>query len=180
MMAAANEPRLMTVDEYRLLPARPDAAQELHWGQVVTLTFPKKRHTKLQSRLLDLLRPYVEGKGLIAAELPFRAVPEYDLRAADVAFISHARWDATPEDDNLHGAPELVIEVLSPSNTKAEIREKAALCLANGAEEFWIVDPARRNVTVMRRQGGTLVYETGDRLPLTLFSGELEVALIFA
>jgi Uma2 family endonuclease len=178
-MAAAAEPLLMTVDEYRQVPARADVIQELHWGQVVTLTFPKKRHTKLQSRLLDLLRPHAEGRGLVAAEFPFRAVPEYDLRAADVAFVSQERWDVTDEEDNLHGAPELVIEALSPSNTKTEIREKAALSLANGAEEFWVVDPTRRNETVMRRQGGTFVYETGDCLPLPLFGGKLEVAEIF-
>ncbi len=179
-MAAAAEPKLITVNEYRQLPARADLVQELHWGQVVTLTFPKKKHTKLKSRLFDLLRPHVEGKGLVAAELPFRAVPEYDLRAADVAFVSQQLWDATAEDDNLHGAPELVVEVLSPSNTKAEVREKAALSLANGAEEFWIVDPVRLNVTVMRRHGGAFVYETGDRLPLTLFGGEIEIGQIFA
>jgi Uma2 family endonuclease len=178
-MAAAAEPLLMTVEQYRQLPHREDVIQELHWGKLVLLTFPKKRHTKLQSRLLDLLRPHAGAKGLVAVEFPFRAVPEYELRAADVAFVSQPRWDATEEDDNLHGAPELVIEVLSPSNTTAEIREKAALCLANGGEEFWVVDPKIKNVKVMRRKGGTLRYEIGDRIPLTLFGGELEVAAIF-
>ena len=179
-MAAAVEPLLMTVQQYRELPPREDVLQELHWGQVVFLTFPKKTHTKLQSRLQDLLRPHAEAKGLVAGEFPFRAVPEYDLRAADVAFVSQQRWDATDEEDNLHGAPELVIEVLSPSNTAAEMREKAALCLANGAEEFWVVDPKKKNVRVMRREGDTLLYEIGARIPLALFGGELSVADIFA
>jgi Uma2 family endonuclease len=178
-MAAAAEPMLMTVEQYRALPSRDDVIRELHWGQVVALTFPKKAHTKLQSRLLDLLRPRAEAMGLVAVEFPFRAVPEYDLRAADVAFVSQARWDATSENDNLHGAPELVIEVLSPSNTTAEIREKAALCLANGAQEFWVVDPQKKNVKVMRRQGGTVLYEIGQSIPLALFGGELSVAEIF-
>ena len=178
-MAAIAEPVLMTVEQYRALPGRDDVIQELHWGQVVLLTFPKKVHTKLQSRLLDLLRPHAEAKGLVAVEFPFRAVPEYDLRAADVAFVSQSRWDATEENDNLHGAPELAIEVLSPSNTAAEIREKAALCLADVAEEFWVVDPQRRNAKVMRRQGGTLLYDLGQSIPLVLFGGELSVADIF-
>ena len=52
---------------------------------------------------------------------------------------------ADPE-DNIRGAPELVIEVLSPSNTAAEIYEKEQICLANGAQEFWVVDPDRRQV----------------------------------
>lgn len=179
-MATATEPLLMTVDEYRKLPAREDVIQELHWGQVVTLTFPKKRHTNLQARLLALLQPRAGLKGIVATGLPFRALPEYDLRAADVAFVSKERWEATDDDDNLHGAPELVIEVLSPSNTISYIRERAALCLANGAEEFWIVDSKKKSVTVMRRSGGAIVYAIGDRVPLTFFGGDLEVAQIFA
>jgi Uma2 family endonuclease len=179
-MAAVAEPSLMTVAQYRELPPREDVIQELQWGQVVTLTRPKMRHTKLQYRLVELLRPRAEGKGVVAAEVPFRALPEYELRGADVAFVSQARWTATEDDDNLHGSPELVIEVLSPSNTKTEMREKAALYLSTGAEEFWVVDPKRKQVTVMLRQDGTLVYEIGQEIPLALFGGGLNVAEIFA
>lgn len=88
----------------------------------------------------------------------FRALPQYELRGADVAFVSQQRWDATNNDDNLHGSPELVIEVLSPSNTRAEIQEKAALCLSTGAREFWVVDPIRRTVTVTAPVGRPVVY----------------------
>jgi Uma2 family endonuclease len=179
-MATATEPLLMTVAEYRELPLRENVVQELHWGQLVTLTFPKKRHTKIQSRLLALLQPLAGSKGIVAVELPFRAIPEYDLRAADVAYVSSGRWEATDDDDNLHGAPELVIEVLSPSNTPADMRERAALCLANGAMEFWIVDPRQKRVTVMHRAGSPLVYEPGDSIPLMLFGCDLDVTQIFA
>jgi len=91
------------------------------------------RHSRLQCRLVELWRPKAEASGIVAAEVPFRALPEYDLRAADVAFVSQPRRDAADADDNLHGSPKLVIEVLSSSNMKAEIREKAALYLSTGA-----------------------------------------------
>jgi len=48
----------------------------------------------------------------------------------------------------LHGAPDLVIEILSPSNTVAEMYEREELCLENGAQEFWVVDIDRRGVKV--------------------------------
>ena len=179
-MAAVAEPLLRTVAQYRELPEREDVIQELHWGQVIILTRPKMRHTKLQYRLVELLRSCAAGRGVVAAEVPFRALPEYELRGADVAFVSQVRWAATDDDDNLHGSPELVIEVLSPSNTKAEMREKATLYLSTGGEEFWVVDSKRKQVTVMRRQGGTLVYERGQAIPLTLFGGELPITEIFA
>jgi Uma2 family endonuclease len=179
-MAAIAEPLLMTVEQYRDLPHRDDVIQELHWGQVITLTRPKMKHAKLQSRLVRLLRPIAEHLGVIESEVAFRALPEYDLRGADVAFVSQQRWNTTADDDNLQGTPELVIEVLSPSNTKQEMREKAALYLSTGAQEFWIVDPKRQTVTVMRQQDGAQVFGMGQPIPLALFGRELNVSDIFA
>jgi Uma2 family endonuclease len=178
-MAAAAEPLLMTVDEYRQLPDREDVIQELHWGMVVTLSRPKMKHAKLQSRLVRLLRPKAEHLGVVETEVAFRALPEYDLRGADVAYVSQQRWDATDDDDNLHGSPELVIEVLSPSNTRAEIREKAVLCLSSGAQEFWVVDPKRETVSVTTRGGVPTVYHSGECIPLSMFDSHLDVAEIF-
>lgn len=179
-MAAVAEPLLMTVEQYRDLPQSTEVVQELHWGQVVTLTRPKMRHTKLQYRLVELLRSRVGLQGIVASEVPFRALPQYELRGADVAFVSHERWIATDDDDNLQGSPELVIEVLSRSNTQAEMREKATLYLSTGGQEFWIVSPKRKEVTVTRREGGTFVYDIGRQIPLPLFGGELSVAEIFS
>ena len=97
-----------------------------------------------------------------------------------MAFISQERWTATDDDDNLQGSPELVIEVLSRSNTQAEMQKKAALYLSTGAQEFWIVNPKRQDVTILRREGGTTVYSIGQQIPLSLFDGELSVAAIFS
>jgi hypothetical protein len=102
-MAAAVEPLLMTVEQYRQLPDRQDAVPELHWGEVVLLTRPKMKRAKLQSRLVRLLRPRAEHLGVVEMEVAFRALPEYDLRGADVAFVSQERCDSTEDDDNLHG-----------------------------------------------------------------------------
>lgn len=179
-MATAAEPLLLTVEQYRQLPDREDVLQELHCGQVVTLTRPKMRHSKLQHRLVEILRPVTITKGVVAAELPFRALPEYELRAADVAFVSQSRWDAADADDNLHGSPELVIEVLSPSNSAAEIRAKAALYLATGAQEFWVVDPKRRTVTVATRESSPIQYGIGERVPMRMFDAFIAVELIFS
>jgi len=178
-MAAAAEPLLMTVDEYRQLPDREDVIQELHWGMVVTLARPKMGHAKLQYRLASLLQPKAEHLGVVATAVAFRSLPEYDLRGADVAYVSQRRWDATSDDDNLRGSPELVIEVLSPSNTKAEIHERAVLCLSTGAQEFWVVDPKRETVSVTRQRGFATIYQIGDRMPLPMFDSHLDVSEIF-
>ncbi len=179
-MAVAAEPLLITVEQYRQLPGRENVIQELYWGMVVTLRRPKMRHARLQSRLVRLLRPKAEHLGVVETEVAFRALPEYDLRGADVAYVSQQRWDATNDDDNLRGSPELVIEVLSPSNTRAGIHEKAVLCLSTGAQEFWVVDPKQKTVSVTPRGGVSAIHHLGDRIPLSMFHSHLDVTDIFA
>jgi Uma2 family endonuclease len=173
-------PDLMTVEQFRQLPEGGEFAYELHHGEVVTVTRPKARHWKLQKRLYGLLESRLKAFGEVAIEMPYRPVAEFDLRAADVAVVSRERWDAIDPDDDLRGAPELVIEVLSPSNTPRQLRELAALCLANGTVECWIVDSARKSVTVIAREGGSMVYSSGS-VPLARFGGgDLPVDEIFA
>lgn len=174
-------PDLITVEQFRQLPEGGEYAYELHHGEVVSLTRPKLRHSKLQIRLSRLLEPKLKAFGEVMIECPYRPIAEFDLRVADVAAVSHSRWDAGDPDDNLHGAPELVIEVKSPSNTRRQLQELAALCLANGTLEFWIVEADAATVSVVRAQGTAKVYGVGTSLSLAAFGGpELTVAEIFA
>jgi Uma2 family endonuclease len=169
----ATLPALMTVEQFQELPLdRGPVMHELHHGEVVTLTRPKSKHFKLQARLAHLLRPKAAHLGVVEIEVPFRAVPQFDLRAADVAFISRERWDSIDPEDNLRGAPELVIEVKSESNTWRELRERASLCLANGCQDFWIIDEKARTITAIGGDGKALKYSGADSVPLPLFGGE--------
>jgi Uma2 family endonuclease len=76
-------------------------------------------------------------------------------------------------------APELSIEILSPSNTASEMVEKQTLCLENGAREFWLVDIDHRLVNVATSEGRTHTYKSGDQIPLH-FGGSIAVDAIFA
>jgi len=179
-MAARVESLLMTVEQFDALPERQDVFEELHWGLLVTLPRPKAWHVKLQMKLTQLLQPAAAERGYIVMELPFRAVAEYDLRAADVAFVSKSRWDEV-NDGYLFGPPELVIEIISPSNTESQLREYAALCLANGCQEFWAVDHKARTVTVTNKNGDAARYSAGMNVPTKLLGGAgLAVDQVFA
>jgi len=177
----ATLPALITVEQFQERPADKGAvAHELHHGEVVTVTRPKAKHYRLQLRLLDLLRPRAASLGVAGIEMPFRAVAQFDLRAADVAVVSQARWDAIDLEDNLRGAPDLVVEIKSASNTWAELRERASLCLANGCRDFWIVDVKARTVTAIAPDGRAVQYAAGDCVPLPVFGpGCLPVPDIF-
>jgi Uma2 family endonuclease len=60
------------------------------------------------------------------------------VRVADVAWISEGRWSAAAGATPLPTAPEVCVEIMSPSNTWADMHRKAALYLEAGAEEVWI------------------------------------------
>jgi Uma2 family endonuclease len=115
---------------------------------------------------------------LVDTEYPYRPLPENEVWGADVACVSGPRdliekW--------LQGSPELVIEVKSPSNTKAEMRDKAMTTLAGeGAVEFWIVDAETRTVLVHRKAGGMQVYAGDESVPLPMFGSRIVLSDLFA
>jgi Uma2 family endonuclease len=171
---------LMTVEQYRELPETGPFYYELHQGELVQVSRPKAGHIRIQERIRRMLDAAFGGRGKVFVELPFRALPENDLRVADVAFVTNERWEEVGDADDLFGAPDLTIEVLSPSNTALEINEKIALCLANGCREFWVVDPRLRQITVSTPDGLTRAYRSGDSIPLTFAENQtLNVNSIF-
>lgn len=180
LMAATTH--LMTVEEFRKLPEDSGPVyHELRHGEVVPVTRPKLKHSLVQRKLRRLLEPLAESGSYVDVEVAFRPLPEHELWAADVAYIPRERFQQADPEDNFHGAPEIVIEVLSPSNTAAEIYDKEQLCLQNGAREFWVVDPDRRQVKVSTPNGHTITYQSGQQIPLPLLGGaKLTVDDIFA
>ena len=105
---------------------------------------------------------------------------QFELRVAAVAVVSQARYDQIDPNDNLGGAPELVIEIKSPSNTDRKLRELASLTLANGSWECWLVDPDEAWITVVHRDGSISRFHAPHAIPLATFGGEaLPIAEIF-
>jgi Uma2 family endonuclease len=168
---------LMTFAELERLP---DSAvrYELRHGEPIALPPPKHKHFRIQQNLLDALRKAAAGSGRNATEFGFRPNPEYEYWIADVAFISRERWLNIPDEGYFQGVPEIVIEVLSPSNTASEMLDREQVCLENGGREFWVVDPVRSQVKVSTADGHSVTYKRGQSIPL-LFGGILTVDAIF-
>lgn len=178
---ASAAAKLIDVPELLELPDPPGGQYELHGGRPFAVTFAKSGRYRLQRHLERLLQGLAGSLGEVGIEFAFRPLPHFELRAAEVAYVSRERFDAVPADDYLAGAPDLVVEVLSPSNRKGPLDERMRLCLANGCVEFWIVDPKRRSVMVHRSGGVARGFGIGDVIPLALTApGSLAVDAIFA
>jgi Uma2 family endonuclease len=122
----------------------------------------------LASLLITLLNEFVRPRnlGMVTGESgTFRLFPGL-LRIPDVAFTS---WDRTPgrrrpTQPVPHLAPDLAVEVLSASNTPAEMARKRQEYFAAGAVLLWEVDPAARTVTVYTAPGQPAVLGEADTL----------------
>jgi len=170
----------MTVEQVRALPDPPGGRYELHHGELVIVSGPKLGHWEIQHNLVKLLSGPAGKRGVVGMDFGFRALPEHEWREADVAFTSRERYRATNREDNLRGAPEIVIEVLSRSNTKSEMSSKESLCLENGCLEFWVVDSKRNTVRVSKPNEVPKTYRAGDQIPLLLFGdARISVDAIF-
>ena len=172
----ATTTSLMTFAQFEQMPD-DGRSYELRNGEPIEVPPPIHDHFLIQRQLRRLLEPLAGSAGVVDTEWGYRAHPEYEYRRADVAFVSRARFDAVPRQGYLMGAPELVVEILSPSNRRGKIAE-TRLNLENGCREFWVVDPKRRSVEISTPNGHSNRYQTGQQIPL-LFGGELAVAAIF-
>jgi Uma2 family endonuclease len=173
---------LLSVAEFARLPEPCGGVrQELHHGELVELPPVKKLHTKIQKRLVSLLEASLNrAEHGVDKEFPFRPAPEFEVWVADVALFSLALWEQTADDDYFRGVPVIVIEVLSPSNSASEMLEREEICLRNGGQEFWLVDPGRESVKVIRAGGYSVVYDTASVIESGVLGGSIAVRDIFA
>ena len=113
-------------------------------------------------------------------EFPFRPAPEYEVWVADVALFSLALWEQTADDDYFRGVPAIVIEVLSPSNSASEMLEREEICLRHGGREFWLVDPGRASIKVIRADGHSSVHDAESVIESGTLGESIAVRDIFA
>ncbi len=177
---AATSTKLMTFAEFEQRTRPSGVRHELRHGELVQVAPLKNRHFLIQQVLRDLLDGAAAGDGRAYTEVGFRALPEYEYRTADVAYLSAEELARHRAQDYLMGAPDLVIEVLSPSNTAQEMLDKEQVCLENGSREFWVVDAGRRQVRVSTSDGRVVTYKAGQQIPLVFAPGKhLSVNAIF-
>src|SRR5689334_17186253 len=130
----------MTREEFERLPD-DGVRHELSQGELVTLTRPKLRHTLMQMRLLELLLPaQAQGFGKVLFEPGCELAPD-TIRSPDVCFITAHRAAALSPDNHVEGAPNLAIEIVSPSEFAEDLHLKVRQYLTAGAQAVWVIYP---------------------------------------
>jgi Uma2 family endonuclease len=152
-------------------------------GDVYVTPAPKPRHGRIAVNLLHaLLRLLVEPRHgqLFTAPIGVEFPDSEEGVQPDILFIAKERLDIIGE-DWIRGAPDLVIEILSPSTAKRDRTLKLNLYQRQGVAEYWIVDPETKTVEVWAA-GATQPAKYSDRVPVRAGGavvGEIEFADIF-
>ena len=125
---------------------------ELIAGEIVRMPSASWRHDLIKTRIARIIGRYLDAHPNVEFELMVEAgcdVSEIDTYQPDVSVLRPTRLIA--ESRILEGAPELAIEVVSPSDTAVRMKRKVSTYLQNGAQSVWVVYPEDQSVVVHAR-----------------------------
>ena len=172
-------PQKQTYSYADLLSWEDDTRYELYDGRPVALAAPSDVHQRISMALSAQLYNYLRGKQCQAYAAPF------DVRIFEEQGDSPDNVDTVLQPDlmvvcdhskvdrhGVHGAPDLVIEILSPATARYDRLVKFNLYQRAGVREYWIVDPATRTVSVH-------TLEDGAYHAATVYSSDLSVPVGF-
>lgn len=151
----------VTLEEYAALPKHP--RYELVKGALIELMVASREHERTVVRTGRYMDIHVDDHGLgevYGSNRGYITVPDSPAtsRMPDLSFISTERLRPDIFGKLYDGAPDLAVEILSDSNTPAEIAQKVSEYLVAGGKAVWVIDIDARTLTV----------HTADAPPLTL------------
>ncbi len=144
-----------TYEDYLLLPE--EKQYELIDGDLHMVPAPRPYHQTVSGRIEWALRGFVQERGL--GEVFYAPCDVYfsrqDVVQPDIFFIASDRLGIIKE-NYIQGAPDLVIEILSPSSSEKDRELKRKLYALHGVREYWLVDPDAKSIEVLVRREGDL------------------------
>ncbi len=158
VMEARHARYRWTYEDYARLPQPSEARGarfEVVDGELYVTPGPSRRHQAIVTRLTALLYRFVEENGLGEVLVsPFDVIfAEGDYVEPDIVFVRTDRLEILTE-RGAEGAPDLLVEVLSPSTSARDLGLKLDRYRLFGVAEYWVIDPDERAVLVWRLAEG--------------------------
>lgn len=170
----------MTGAQFDALPYEEGRRWELVCGELIAVPSPTLRHQEVVSRILAALRQHLgKEKGLAVPDVEFALSPDDRVRP-DVCAILGEKADRVDIDRiPIPDAPDIAVEVISPSERASESYEKVRNYLQKGAQEVWRVYPRAASVEI-HSGGNSHFLERGDTITSDLLPGfQLPIESLF-
>ena len=173
---ALTQPKLYTEEDYYNLPENIRA--ELIDGQFYYMAAPSRMHQEILSALHATIYNYIKSKGsscrVYPAPFAVRLSKDKDnIVEPDISVICDTD---KLTDRGCTGAPDWIIEIISPGNPGHDYVRKLNLYMNSGVREYWIINPMKSTVTVydFEYEKGTDQYIFSDTIPVCIY-GDLEI-----
>ena len=167
-MQAKSTSKRWTYAEFARLPSEGSTRYEVIADELVVTPAPGRRHQRISLDLATALNIFVREHELGEVyQAPFDVLfAEGDYMEPDLLFVRKARLDVL-SDRGVEGAPDLIVEITSPSTSDRDRGVKLQRYRFYGVGEYWIVDPEAERVEVWALAGGATepaVLQAGERL----------------
>ncbi len=174
----------MTVDEFEGLPPLSERVEwvELIEGEIMVKGSPSTMHQLLAGNLYTLLKQSIPDGVVFFAPLSVR-LDEYNSFQPDVFWVSANNPNCEIREDQVVGAPNLVVEVISPGSAKIDRGIKFEKYQEHGVREYWLVEPELAFLQVWLLQDGRYaqqgIFAAGETFASATIGKEITLENIF-
>ncbi len=161
-----------TIEDIYTLPDGKRA--ELIDGQIYYMAPPSLTHQRISGRLHQLIANYIDSKNgtcqvLAAPFAVFLNKDDFNYYEPDISIICDI---SKLDEKGCHGAPDWVIEIVSPASRKMDYYKKLFKYRTAGVREYWVVDPDRNQSTVYNfEQDNMEEYSFEEDVPVGIYEG---------
>jgi len=178
-----------TYADYKAWELKPGERYEIIYGEAYAMSAPNDDHQTILMELSRQFANFLVGKPCKVYPAPYDVRLFYEEDESDDTVVQPDITVICDKEkrgfEGCRGAPDLVIEILSPSNTAIEMQRKFNLYHAAGVREYWVVDKANKTLTVHLFDSESenvisRIYREKDTVPVSVLKGlSVELAPVF-
>ena len=177
-----------TYADYKDWELKPGERYEIIYGKTSAMPAPNTFHQSILMELLKQIAVFLTGKKCRVYPAPFDVRLFYEEDESDDTVVQPDISVICDREklgkEGCRGAPDLVVEILSPSNTAIEMQRKFNVYREAGVREYWVLDGEEKTLTVYLFEGEKVItrtYGEKDFVPVAVLEGlSVELAPVFA
>ena len=187
METSPKKDKLFTYADYKAWELKEGERFEIINGEAYAMSAPNEQHQLILGEIFGQIHYFLRGKTCKVFPAPYDVRLFYRADDSDDTVvqpdISVVCDEKKRGKESCHGAPDLVIEILSPSNNAIEMERKFKLYQEAGVREYWIVNPENKSITVFcfGKKPGFRTYKSTDTVNVTVLPGlSINLEQVFA
>ena len=163
---AVAEEQYFTYADYKAWELKPRERYEIIYGVAYAMSAPNTIHQQISIALASEFFTFLKGKPCKAFHAPYDVRLFYEEDESDDTVVQpDVMVICDPKkigEEGCRGAPDLVVEILSPSNNVFEMERKLKLYREAGVREYWVVDPKNKHISIYRLKGKDYILQTSS------------------